>query len=126
MTFTLGVTLDKRILVVDDDPDIRQVLLDRLESYGYAVETAQNGREALEVLHGTHFDGVLLDIHMPEIDGDEVLKRAQQLYPTLPVIMVSASPSHIQAMKTRYQGAKGYLQKPIRRGELKEAVERWF
>jgi len=118
--------MDKRILIVDDDPDIRQVLLDRLESYGYAVETAQNGREALEVLNGSHFDGVLLDINMPELDGGEVLKRAQQLYPTLPVIMVTASASHIQAMKTRYQGAKGYLQKPIHLEQLKEAVERWF
>lgn len=118
--------MNKRILIVDDDPDIRQVLLDRLESYGYTVETAQNGREALEVLDVSHFDGVLLDINMPEIDGGEVLKRAQQLYPTLPVIMVTASASHIQAMKTRYQGAKGYLQKPIQQEELKEAVERWF
>jgi CheY-like chemotaxis protein len=118
--------LDKRILIVDDDPDIRQVLLDRLESYGYAVETAQNGREALEVLNRSHFDGVLLDINMPELDGGEVLKRAQQLYPTLPVIMVTASASHIQAMKIRYQGAKGYLQKPIQQEQLKEAVERWF
>lgn len=116
----------KRILIVDDDPDIRQVLLDRLESYGYAVNTAGNGREALELLKRQRFDGMLLDIHMPEIDGMEVLRRTREDHPALPVVMISASAPQSQAVKARDAGARDYLLKPIYPEALLQVVRRWF
>src|SRR3989442_13468649 len=65
----------KRILVVDDDPDIRQVLLDRMSSFGYVVETATDGRDALDAVQRGRFDGMLLDMLMPGIGGLEGLPR---------------------------------------------------
>ena len=81
----------KRILVVDDDPDIRQVLLDRMNSFGYVVEAAIDGREALDTLRQGRFDGMLLDMRMPEMEGLEVLQRTHDSHPTMPVVMVTAT-----------------------------------
>ncbi|TMB60988.1 MAG: response regulator, partial [Chloroflexi bacterium] len=80
----------KRILVVDDDPDIRQVLLDRMSSFGYVVETATDGRDALDAVQRGRFDGMLLDMLMPGIGGLEVLRRTRVSHPDLPVVVVTA------------------------------------
>jgi len=80
----------KRILVVDDDPDIRQVLQDRLDSYGYVVETAIDGQEALDALKLRSYDGMLLDIMMPKVNGLEVLQESRKHRPLMPVVMIPA------------------------------------
>src|SRR5207244_11651507 len=65
----------KRILVVDDDPDIRQVLLDRMSSFGYVVEAATDGRDALNAVQRGGFDGMLLDLLIRVMDGRGVVVR---------------------------------------------------
>ncbi len=116
----------KRILVVDDDPDIRQVLLDRMSSFGYVVETAIHGREALDALRRGGFDGMLLDMRMPEIDGMEVLRRTRESHPDLPVVVVTAMSVQQRAAQAVAEGARAYLLKPFDASQLKQVVEQCF
>ena len=116
----------KRILVVDDDPDIRQVLLDRMSSFGYTVETAIDGRAALDALRRGGFDGMLLDMRMPKIDGLEVLRRTRKIHPDLPVVVVTALSVQQQADQAVAEGARAYLLKPFDAPQLKQVVEQYF
>jgi len=118
--------LSKKILVVDDDPDIRQILLDRMSSFGYAVETAIEGCEALEALRRGGFDGMLLDVRMPKIDGLEVLRRTRQSHPDLPVVMVTALSVQELAAQAVTQGACACLIKPFDPVQLKQVAEQYF
>jgi len=118
--------MPKRILVVDDDPDIRQVLLDRMSSFGYVVETAIDGCEALDALRQGGFDGMLLDMRMPEIDGLEVLRRTRKSHPGLPVVVVTALSVQQQAAQAVAEGARAYLLKPFDASQLKQMVEQCF
>src|SRR5262245_64373645 len=101
-----------RLLVVDDDPDIRQLLKGVLEAYHFVVATAANGREAVERVKADAPDGVFLDVRMPVMDGFRALEAIRREHPTLPVFMISASRSDM-AEKVRTEGASGYLPKPI-------------
>ena len=118
--------MSKKILVVDDDPDIRQILLDRMSSFGYVVETAIEGGEALDALRRGGFDGMLLDMRMPEIDGFEVLRRTRKSHPDLPVVVVTALSVQQQAAQAVAEGARAYLLKPFDASQLKQVVEQCF
>ena len=115
-----------RILVVDDDPDIRQVLQERLESYGYLVETAADGRAALKTLERLTPSGVFLDIRMPGIDGLEVLGQIRALHPSVPVVMVTAASARENVTLAIRAGAQDYLLKPFDAAQIKHVAERWF
>lgn len=118
--------MSKRILVVDDDPDIRQILLDRMSSFGYVVETAIDGREALDAIRRGGFDGVLLDLRMHGLDGMEVLRQARTHHPSLPVVMVTALSAQERAVQAIAEGARAYLIKPFDSAQLKQAAEQCF
>jgi signal transduction histidine kinase len=115
----------KRVLVADDDPDIRQLLSDRLTSEGYVIETVTDGRQALASLRAEKFDGVILDIGMPEVNGLDVLYRIREEQPTLPVIMITAADARDRALVAVQAGAQAYLLKPFDTGQLKQMVEQW-
>lgn len=119
-------TYGRRILVADDDLDIRQFLIDRLGSYGYNVQTAVNGGQALEALRLESFDGMMLDIGMPELDGLEVLRQVRERDAKLPIIVVTASGSKERAIQAVNMGAQAYVLKPFDAESLKEAVLRCF
>jgi adenylate cyclase len=104
-----------RILVVDDNPDNRDMLSRRLEREGYTVDTAENGLRALEKLESEAFDLVLLDIMMPELDGFAVLQRirANPLCKEVAVIMISALDEIKSVVRCIEMGAEDYLQKPF-------------
>src|SRR5262249_16139422 len=121
-----SVATGKLILVVDDDPDILQFVADRLESYGYEVQTATDGRKALEAFQQQIFDGIVLDIGIPEIDGLEVLRQIRESRSTIPVVMVTASGSKERAVQAVAMGAQAYLLKPFDAARLKDVVEHWF
>ncbi len=116
----------KPILVVDDDPDIGQVLQDRLESYRYLVETAADGRAALEKLERLTPCGVFLDIRMPGIDGVEVLGQIRDLHPSVPVVIVTAASARENVTLAIHAGAQGYLLKPFDAVQITHVAERWF
>lgn len=104
-----------RILVVDDMEDNRAVLARRLARQNHRVETAENGRRALERLQQEPFDLVLLDVMMPEVDGFEVLQqmRASPALHDIPVIMISALDDLSSVVRCIESGAVDYLPKPF-------------
>lgn len=107
--------LHGRVLVVDDNPGNRDVLSRRLQRHGLRVETAANGVEALETLGSLPFDLVLLDLHMPVMDGHSTLleiKRNPSLR-HIPVIMVSALAEIEEVIRCIDAGAEDYLPKPF-------------
>ena len=116
----------KRLLVVEDDPDQSRALRDRLELYGYAVSCAEDGRAAMEMLQADSFDGVLLDLNLPNISGKQVLTEARQTFPDLPVLIMSASQKRIHAIKEMNDGACWYLSKPFGIAEFKQALRSCF
>ena len=101
------------------------MLYDRLAGDGYGVEAVSEGIEALEKLQDG-FDGVLLDINLPGIDGLEVLRRFRHMDAALPVIMVTASENKQRAEQALTMGAQAYLLKPFEAGRMKDIVDQWF
>lgn len=101
----------KKILVVDDEAAILRILKIKLKASGYNVLTANDGREALEVIVNAKPDVVLLDIILPSLDGFQVLEQLKSLSPETPVIAFSARTSfEEQALGL---GAKGFVPKPF-------------
>lgn len=116
----------KRLLVVEDDPDQSRAVCDRLELYGYAVSCAQDGQVAMEILQTeASFDGVLLDLNLPHMSGLQLLTATRQALPELPVLVMSASSSRLQAAK-QSKLACGYIAKPFGTAQFKEAVRECF
>jgi sigma-B regulation protein RsbU (phosphoserine phosphatase) len=112
------------LLIVDDVEANRDVLSRRLERQGYAVATAEDGRQALEKLCAENFDLVLLDIMMPEMDGYEVLQRLKtdETLRHIPVIMISALSELDSVVRCIGMGAEDYLPKPFEPTLLKARI----
>jgi two-component system, response regulator, stage 0 sporulation protein F len=102
-----------RILIVDDEPSVREVLGEYFMEQGYSVETAGDGEEALAVVQRDAPDLVLLDVRMPGIDGVETLRRMRNLASTLAIIMVTANEDVALARETLKLGALDYVAKPF-------------
>jgi two-component system response regulator (stage 0 sporulation protein F) len=115
-----------RILVVDDDSEVRQLLRDFLSDRGYDVVVAESGLEALSTLDTQRPDLVLLDVAMPEMDGLETLKRMVMLDPPVPVIMVTANADISLTSKLLAIGAVDYIPKPFDLDYLDQAVSIQF
>ncbi|MCK5311601.1 MAG: response regulator transcription factor [Desulfobacteraceae bacterium] len=109
-----------RILVVEDDPDIRMGLVDTLESEDYHVVEAKNGLEALKIfdLHDNDIDLLLLDIMMPEKNGYDVLREIRSKNNQVPVIMLTAKGEEIDKVVGLELGADDYITKPFGIHEL--------
>ena len=109
----------KRILVVEDDWDIRLALRDRLQSMGFDVVTEDNGQSALSRITleapQSLIHGVLLDLHLPIVDGITVLRELRDRHPQIPVIVMSATNDPAQFIDARKLGASSYLRKPFDR-----------
>src|SRR5690242_20400044 len=112
----------RRVLVVDDDDDIRLLLEVLLHGAGYAVETAQDGRVALRTFHAKPCDLVILDLSMPELDGFETLERIRDLS-DVPVILLTARSGEIDKVRGFRAGADDYVVKPFGRKELLMRIE---
>jgi DNA-binding response OmpR family regulator len=112
----------RRVLVVDDDADIRLLLEELLRGAGYAVETAPDGRAALRAFHESSCDLVVLDLSMPELDGFETLARIRDLS-DVPVILLTARSGEIDKVRGFRAGADDYVVKPFGRQELLMRIE---
>lgn len=114
-----------RILVVDDDPNIRQMLRSMLEREGYDVEAAANGRECLEFFRSAPAELVITDIIMPEQEGIETIRQLRADYPNCKIIAISGGgrigPSDYLSM-AKLLGATHTLAKPFDRAQLILAV----
>ena len=110
-----------RILVVDDHQDNVELLRARLESWGYAVDTAADGLQALASVEASPPDLILLDVMMPSVDGNEVARRIKHnpALPFIPIIMQTALDSTESKVEGLEAGADDYITKPIEFAELK-------
>ena len=111
-----------KVLIVDDEAEVRQVLEEFLRSRDYEAVLAQSGPEALGVLDAQKPDLVLLDVAMPEMDGVEALSRIVALHPSLPVIMVTANADIGVTSKLLAMGAVDYIPKPFDLDYLDQAL----
>jgi len=111
-----------RILVVDDEAPVREVLTEYFATDGYAVEAAGSGAEALTAVRGGRVDLVLLDVRMPGLDGIQVLRQIRELDERVPVIMVTANEDVGLARETLKLGAFDYVAKPFDFDYLDRAV----
>jgi two-component system, response regulator, stage 0 sporulation protein F len=111
-----------RILVVDDEAPVREVLTEYFTTEGYAVEGAGSGAEALTVVRGGRADLVLLDVRMPGLDGVQVLRKIREINEDVPVIMVTANEDVGLAKETLRLGAFDYVAKPFDFDYLDRAV----
>jgi DNA-binding response OmpR family regulator len=112
----------ERVLIVDDEADIRGLLRQLLERSGRLVKEAGDGREALRTLHTWRPDLVVLDIQMPGLDGYTTLERIRDLT-DVPVLMLSARGTEIDKVRGLKAGADDYVTKPFGRAELLARVE---
>jgi len=117
MTESLG-----RLLCVDDEAPVLEVLSEYFSTQGYSVETAGSGAEALAAVPRVRPDLVLLDVRMPGMDGLEVLKKIREIDPGLAVIMVTANEDVALARETLKLGAFDYVSKPFDFRYLDRAV----
>lgn len=113
----------KRILVVDDEPNMILGLKDNLEFEGYEVITASNGREGLALLLKEEFDLVFLDVMMPEMSGFEVCKKVRASGINTPVIFLTAKGEEIDKVLGLELGADDYITKPFSLRELLARVK---
>jgi DNA-binding NtrC family response regulator len=110
------------ILVVDDEENAREGLSKILSKEGYKVETAANGKEAIDSLKRQRYDLVITDMRMPLMDGFEVLREIKKMDENIGVIMITAYgevESYLEAMN---MGAFEYINKPVRVNELKRVI----
>ncbi|HVY26646.1 MAG TPA: EAL domain-containing protein [Polyangiaceae bacterium] len=113
-----------RVLVADDDDELRAFLRRALTAAGYEVSSASNGREATTILGHTPVDAIVSDISMPELTGIELLRAIRGRDPDVPVILCTGSPDVESAIEAVRLGALHYLTKPIDLEELKRVLVR--
>ncbi len=116
---------NKKLLLIDDDPNLILLVKDYLEFRGYNVDTAENGREALEVLDHLVPDMIICDVMMPEMDGYALVKHIREVPVTnrIPVLFLSAKGQSQDRVKGLNEGADVYMSKPFEPEELVAQVE---
>jgi len=107
-----------RILIAEDDLDLNQIIVKKLNAEGYAVDSCVNGREALEYMETVQYDAVVLDIMMPEMDGIEAVRRLRKNGDLTPVIFLTARDTVADRVRGLDTGANDYLLKPFSFDEL--------
>src|SRR5438067_10116191 len=113
---------ESRVLVVDDDDDIRGLVRTLLERSGAEVKEAKNGRDGLREFHAWRPDLVVLDVSMPELDGWNVLERIRDMS-NVPVLMLTARGDELERVRGLQAGADDYVVKPFGRQELVARVQ---
>jgi DNA-binding response OmpR family regulator len=115
----------RRLLVVDDNEDNRDMLARRLRRRGYEVETAESGASALERIEQERFDAILLDVMMPIITGLDVLAKIRASFSKreLPVLMATARTDSEDVVEALRLGANDYVTKPINIAEITAALD---
>jgi DNA-binding NtrC family response regulator len=110
------------ILVVEDESVLLKNIERRLRLDGFKVLTALDGASARRALEGGQIDALCLDINLPDIDGLELLEEIRLTDPGLPAIIISGSATRKNRLRAEKLGARGFLRKPFRLGELSELL----
>ena len=105
-------------LIVDDEPEVRNILTAILENESYLVDTAENGKKAIQMCEKTPFDVALIDVELPDIKGTELLHLLNAKQPKMVRIIITGHPSIENAAKAVNEKADGYIMKPFDVPEL--------
>lgn len=116
--------MPKRILIVDDESYVRDLIRDTLHTRGYHTALAADGQRALEALAQQTYDMVISDVVMPEMEGFELLKKVKSLHPETKVVILTGYSRHHDISEFLLHGADDYLSKPFQVQELLVAVSR--
>ena len=116
----------ENILIVDDDIDILELLQRHLQSMDYHTYKAVSVKEALYILKDSVIDLLITDIQMPEVDGLQLIRFADEHYPETPKLVITGYPSVDGVLEVIKSGATDYITKPFTREELKKAVQKAF
>lgn len=126
--FTGNAACNGRVLVVDDEPDIRKVVRMSLQKAGYEVLEAENGEKAIETINTGEnrllLDVVICDIRMPKLNGIEAISYFRTNYTRVPLIVLTGFPDTEMASSLLRQGVVDYLVKPVEGEKLRAAVAR--
>lgn len=110
-----------RILFVDDEADLREVVPDGLRALGVDVDTAANGTLARHLLENHTYDVLVTDLYMPDMDGIELIRVAKSIAPAMPVLVMSGNNKQVHASTLRLGGA-GMIRKPFQVQELLDQI----
>jgi len=113
-----------RILIVEDDDEMRKLLLDELADEGYEVSAASDGEDAIGKLAQDRFDLVITDLVMPRLDGFALLSHVKNSHPEMPVIMMTVFGDRSSLIESFQKGVINYLCKPFKAKCLKDAVRK--
>ena len=116
--------IPKHLLVVDDEKNMRDLLKEYLNEYGYEVTCAANGQDALQIYKQGDFDIVLSDLFMEPMDGLELLNNIKEINPDALFIMITGYPSIQSSIEVMKKGARDYITKPFNIDEIKVKIER--
>jgi DNA-binding NtrC family response regulator len=111
-----------RVLFVDDEDDFRETIVKRLNARKIQATGAESGIRALEILKGSDFDVIVLDVKMPGMDGIETLRHIKQMKPEIEVIMLTGHASVEFGLKGMQLGAFDYVMKPAPLNELLDTI----
>ena len=114
--------INKPVLIVDDEPIVRESIRDWLKDAGYQVATAESGEEALELIEKQDFSVMIVDVRLPGKTGITVLKEVKALRPEIKSIIITAYPSTELAAEAMKLGAIDYLIKPIAPDDLERLI----
>ncbi len=114
------------ILVVEDDPSVADMLKTAFKTWGYKVQIARNGHEGLEVVATQSVDGILLDIHMPSMDGRTMLDELRWMGHQLPVWVMSGGTDRQVLQQFLQEGAQGFFIKPFKLQSLQKTCAQFL
>lgn len=113
-----------KILVVDDDNDLRELIVQIFDSAEFETFAAKNGKEAIRIIEKTKLDVVLSDVRMPELDGVSLLKKIKEKSSSLPVVFLITGYADLKPDEAKEMGAAGLVSKPFDRDKLMTAIEK--
>jgi DNA-binding NtrC family response regulator len=113
-----------RILIVDDDENILKTFSTALRDAGYEVNTAENGREAIEKTRATFYNLAIIDIRLPDMEGTELLTALKETTPKMVKIILTGYPTLENAIKATNNGVDAYLIKPVNADELLKLIKK--
>ena len=117
------MTEPARILVIDDDENVRKVLEMTLEANGYTVDAAVDGKEAIEKSNRNFYNLALVDIRLPDMEGTRLLNALRETTPKMVKIIVTGYPSLDNAIEAVNKNADGYIVKPFKTEQLLSMIE---
>ena len=116
----------RKILIVDDSESIREVVSFTLENAGHEVVKAVDGQDALKYLDGQKYDLIITDLHMPNLNGIELIKKVRTIeeYKFIPILFLTTESQTAKKMEARDAGATGWIVKPFVPEKLLEAIKK--